>query len=48
MAADSRYFNRELSWLEFNQRVLDEARSGQSIPMLELIKIPGNYRIESR
>lgn len=37
MAAESRYFNRELSWLEFNQRVLDEARSS-SIPLLERLK----------
>jgi polyphosphate kinase len=37
MAAESRYFNRELSWLEFNQRVLDEART-PSIPLLERLK----------
>ena len=35
--SDSRYFNRELSWLEFNQRVLDEARD-PSIPLLERLK----------
>lgn len=32
-----RFFNRELSWLEFNQRVLDEARD-DSIPALERLK----------
>lgn len=32
-----RLFNRELSWLEFNQRVLDEARDDQ-IPLLERLK----------
>lgn len=37
MAAESRFFNRELSWLEFDQRVLDEARDG-SIPLLERLK----------
>ncbi|MBC8117167.1 MAG: hypothetical protein H7062_22460, partial [Candidatus Saccharimonas sp.] len=37
MAAESRFFNRELSWLEFDQRVLDEARDA-SIPLLERLK----------
>lgn len=32
-----RFFNRELSWLEFNQRVLDEA-CDESIPALERLK----------
>ncbi|MFQ5733207.1 MAG: polyphosphate kinase 1 [Planctomycetaceae bacterium] len=32
-----RYVNRELSWLEFNQRVLDEARD-PSVPLLERLK----------
>ncbi|MEQ9067024.1 MAG: RNA degradosome polyphosphate kinase, partial [Gimesia chilikensis] len=31
------YLNRELSWLEFNQRVLDEAHD-TSIPLLERLK----------
>ena len=33
----ARYFNRELSWLEFNQGVLDEARD-KSVPLLERLK----------
>jgi polyphosphate kinase len=33
----SLYFNRELSWLAFNQRVLDEARD-ESVPLLERLK----------
>ena len=32
-----RYFNRELSWLEFNQRVLDEAKN-PAVPLLERVK----------
>ncbi len=31
------YLNRELSWLEFNQHVLDEARD-ESVPILERLK----------
>jgi len=37
MSAEPRFFNRELSWLEFNQRVLDEA-GDPSIPLLERLK----------
>lgn len=33
----SSYFNRELSWLEFNQRVLDEA-CNPGVPLLERVK----------
>src|SRR6185295_19436629 len=32
-----KYFNRELSWLEFNQRVLDEALDPKT-PLLERVK----------
>jgi polyphosphate kinase len=36
----SLYTNRELSWLEFNQRVLDQA-IGESHPLLERVKFLG-------
>src|SRR6188768_434345 len=36
-ATASKFFNRELSWLEFNQRVLDEA-CDESLPLLERLK----------
>ncbi len=35
--SETNYFDRELSWLEFNQRVLDEALD-ERVPLLERVK----------
>ncbi|MDP9018423.1 MAG: hypothetical protein M3N19_08895 [Candidatus Eremiobacteraeota bacterium] len=38
----SLYFSRELSWVEFNDRVLDEA-ADRTIPLLERLKFIAIY-----
>src|SRR5690606_2978709 len=43
MPAKPKYINRELSWLEFNQRVLDEAACAENPPLerLKFLAITG-------
>ena len=38
----SLYFNRELSWLDFNQRVLELAED-ETVPLLERVKFCAIY-----
>ena len=42
MAEKNDYVNRELSWIEFNYRVLSEARD-KSTPLFDRLKFLSNY-----
>src|SRR4051812_18332794 len=39
----SLYWNRELSWLDFNDRVLQLAEDAENVPLLERVKFAAIY-----
>ena len=47
VASSSLFFNRELSWLAFNERVLHEAQDERT-PLLEAGEVSLDFQHESR